>query len=185
MKYVSRVESRKGWLVRVGYVDGKPIVQKWFYDGRGDKEVSLKNAKVFVENTIKELEKYKMMPVSRYALRRGSNNKSGIVGVYRQREYKKVKGKSVPTDSYRWTGSWYQDGKVKLRNFSEKKYGYKKAKVLAKEARLLQLHKLGVQACPICCARMIRENKYSFFCRNCNNRVRDTSNEREIQSTEG
>jgi len=170
MKHISRSDKKRAWLVRIGYVDRKPIVQKWFYDAGNGKEASLQDAKAFVKEVTQELKNEGILPNNRHALRTNVNNKTGIIGVFRQREYKKVKGnKSVPTDSYRWVSSWYDKGKIKVRTFSESKYGYDTAKKLAKETRLLQLHKLGIQVCPVCCARMVKDNKHTYTCKNCGN----------------
>lgn len=145
VKNIARIDNEtsrtRAWLVRVQR--NSNTISKMFTDGvYGGKHQALQAAIIFREQVLTVVPNYEYQMRRRNVVRR--NNKSGIAGVGRY-EVKSVTGR---IRSF-WLARWDDErGICRLRKFSVKRYGERKAKQLAIAERRRQLAQ-------VCAARSV------------------------------
>jgi len=122
-KYITRIDHRNthGWFVRV-YEDSKPVKPKLFSDGvHGSKPKALALARKYRDKMCKQVFGAAGVPESRRVWGRGV--------------YERVWVNSQGYKCRAWLAFWSEKGRQVRRSFSVAKYGPKRAKLLATQAR--------------------------------------------------
>jgi hypothetical protein len=121
-KYVSSRRA-EGFYVRLGWSEGRPSVSAGFNNKQfGSREKALEAAVVFRDNELGKLQKAGKWPVEKVLTKPMRNNKSGVLGVSRTRQWSRGKPSK---DIYVWQASWHDPETKKPVNakFSERKWG--------------------------------------------------------------
>ncbi len=131
-----------GFNVRLGWKDGKPVINSEFNNSKyGGRDSALAAAVDFRNKELKKLIQAGEWPVDRTHSKPGKRNKSGTVGVHRRKQWGKVNGKSCPSDDiYVWVGTWVKDGVAGAAQFSERKWGEQEAYEMACAARKAKMN---------------------------------------------
>ena len=142
MKGISRIDSKgtHGWYVRV-YTNGKTYSKLYSDNKYGGKERALKFAQKARQDAVNRL---KNDPANKNdnrpnLIHRNKNNSTGVVGVTKARK-KNRSGNYSEIYQARWTNKY---GKIKMRQWSIRKYGEEEAFRLACQFRhyvMKQIH---------------------------------------------
>jgi len=110
--------------VRIGWMMKVPKVEKVFnIDEYPSRITALADAKQFRDAELLKLINNGEWPPKTVYKKPWKNNKSGVIGVHRSRQYGGSKSRRKKLDCYRWTATWYSQGKIKTASFGETKWG--------------------------------------------------------------
>ncbi len=128
-----------GFQVRLGWKDNKPALDTEFsIKDFKTREFALRAATKYRDKELNKMKAAGTWPVdlSRAMNNTQVNNKSGVNGVHRARQWGKLPGgKQGALNCFSWVASWYIKGKIKTASFGETKWGQKEAFQMACNCR--------------------------------------------------
>lgn len=116
-----------GFNVRLGWKDNKPAINAEF----GNKDWGGRNKALKAAIEYRDAEIAKMKATGKWPVDRSRamdnpqvNNKSGVNGVHRARQWGRFSGgKRGKLNCFGWVASWFTNGKIKTASFGETKWG--------------------------------------------------------------
>ena len=127
-----------GYIVRLGWTRGNPKISKEFsLADYATYEQALASALDFRDAGVAKLMEEEFWPKNRYRCMDNPqcNNKSGVNGVHRARQWGNKDGKRQALDCYAWVATWHENKKMKTASFAEMKWGADAAFQMACECR--------------------------------------------------
>jgi|GEM_PF-5660913 len=139
---ITKSGSGNQYIVRLHYVDGKPVIYKTFKIADFGTELeAIRASKRFRDAMVKELRSQGIIigtRKKRVFTKPLANSKSKILGV--TRTHQRSGGSAIP-DLYVWQAAWVcDDGKKGYASFAEAKYGAKNARKMACLSRKLKVN---------------------------------------------